>query len=167
MRRINLKYSNNAYDSYQKTTSNSKNQTIIASYYGIIKHYNDYFLIAKDIGKNSNFIIRPSIIDIYINGSVDIILDEKKSSRAEQIEQYLNQLSFKDSIKDINDIIYIFKNISLVDTLFPFLSIEHTLNATIIPHEDFERKNDIIKNCNESLLQLKEKTMELENNYKI
>lgn len=144
-----------------------------AEYYGAIKYEGDSYIIAK-VTKDEynrfphlleNFIVRPAIADLYVDGSGTIFLDQKESLISQKLEIYLNTPQIKERISNIDDILKICNGVHKADKAFTFLTSEDNFITTSITHETFERKNEALKNCKGSFSEMQEQILSMNDNY--
>lgn len=145
---------------------------INAEYYGAIKYEKNSFIVAKVIEDQygryphllNNFIVRPAIADLYVDGSGIIYLDQEQSLESEQIEKHLNSEQVKDKIKDSKDIFTYCNDVYPADMSFTFLTLGDTVITTSIQHDVFEEKNNALKSCRSSFSQLQQDYQLSQNN---
>ena len=167
MKKVEFGYSNNSesLENWQGYGLKEGSKITEANYFGAVKYENDSYVVAKTF-YDENFIIRPAIADLYKDGSGIILLDQEKSMLSEKMEKYLNELDYKGDIKNINEVMGQFNGLTKADRSFDFLTMGETIMMVSIPHEHFERKNEILKETTESFSQLKESLIELNNGYR-
>ena len=145
-----------------------------AEYYGAIKYEDNSYIVAKvtkdEYGRFphllGNFIVRPAIADMYVDGSGTIFLDQEESMISQQLEARLNNPQIKDRISNIIDVKNYCNGVYMADRSFKYLTLDDSFSACSIRHEAFERKNEALKSCSGSFSQLQEEILRMENSYK-
>lgn len=146
-----------------------------AEYYGAVKYDDNSYIVAKitedEYGRFphllGNFIVRPAVADMYVDGSGTIFLDQEETMVTRQLEERLNSSHVKDGIKNIDDVLSNCYGVHMADKSFKILTMDSdTVLTTSITHEAFERKNTCLKDCRKSFSELQEQLMGLNNGYK-
>lgn len=146
-----------------------------AEYYGTVKYEDNSYIVAKvtedEYGRFphlvGNFIVRPAIADMYVDGSGTVFLDQEENIVTRQLEECLNSSQVRDRIKDIDDVLNNCYGVHIADKSFRVLTMDSdTVLTTSITHEAFERKNTALKSCRKSFSDLQEQLMGLNNGYK-
>lgn len=176
MKKIKFGYTNDSYPtgSHESMWINPDLPLCDADYYGAVKYENDSYIVAKVTDDKygryphllGNFIVRPAIADMYVDGSGNIFLDKEESEISKQMEQHLNNPEIRDRISDINDVKNYCRGTYMADKSFQFLALNDVVYTCSIRHEIFERKNEALKRCQNSFSQLQEKLLSIENSYK-
>lgn len=146
-----------------------------AEYYGAIKYEDNSYIVAKVVEDEygrfphllGNFIVRPAIADMYVDGSGTIFLDQEETMVTKQLESRLNSSQVKDRINDIDDVLNNCYGVHMADKSFRMITMDSdTVITTSITHEAFEMKNTYLKGCRASFSKLQEQLIGLNNSYK-
>ncbi len=174
MRQIEFGFSN-----YQDPTGQWEGMGIkkglllpIADYYGSIQHEGNSYIVAKVtedkyhrypslLGK---FLVRPALVDSYADGSGVLYLDQEETEVSKLLQDELNDPRVKGKIKTIEDIQKIINKPSnrLIDFYEMQFGGRGSIISTSIPHETFEKKNELIKRCHMPISRLMERIINLE-----
>lgn len=136
-----------------------------AEYYGAVSYEDNSYIIAKVIEDEykrypellGKFIVRPAIADLYKDGSGNIFLNQEETLVTKQLESHLNNPQISEKINNFNDILNFTNGINRASNAFTFLTMDDKIISTSITNEEFERKNNAIKNCHDSFSVLSEK----------
>ena len=165
MKRIEFGYSNDLNPTGSFEGIGIKEGVLLteADYYGAVEFEGNSYVIAKVtedlygrypqlVGK---FIVRPAIVDLYVDGSGTLFLDQTESSISQQIEYFINNDAIRDKIRGVDAICLYSQDLHKASKAFTIIGMDtEKVLSTSIMHEVFEEKNEALKRCHSSFSNL-------------
>ena len=138
-------------------------------YIGSMEYDGNFYIVARVLDyvnekyKSDSIIVRDAIVDLYVDGSGCMLLDQEQSMEASMFENYLNRSDVRGKISNIQDVYNNLSGVHMTNNAFLMQEMHNQIISSSILHEIFEKKKNILKNCHRSFSGMQETIIELEN----